>query len=191
MKLATILSLVVTALMAFAIACGNRDQPPAPAPAPAVATPPMPAVPAPAVPAVPPAAALQSNFGTITLATGFTPDPHVAQGTSGGAINASTWNPTCSGWVSQTPDHIFVAPTVFANLRFLINSAQDTTLVIQKPDGTYLCADDTEGLNPIVQGAFPPGTYKLWIGSYEQGASAAYRLGVTELSSTTAASLGT
>ena len=189
MKTASIISLLIIALMAFAIACGNRDQPPAPTPAPAVAVPPAaPAVPPPAP--VPPAANLQSNFGTITLATGFTPDPHVAQGTSGGAINASTWNPTCSGWVSQTPDHIFVSSTAFANLRFIINSTQDTTLVLQKPDGTYLCADDTEGLNPIVQGAFPAGTYKVWIGSYEQGASAAYRLGVTELTSTTAASLG-
>ncbi len=63
----------------------------------------------------------------------------------------------------------------------MARSEADTTLVVQKPDGTYLCNDDGEELNPIVSGAFPAGTYKVWIGSYEQGTNSRYTLGLSEL----------
>lgn len=128
-------------------------------------------------------AATASNFGTISINPGFMPDPNMSRGTSGGAIQASTLNSTCRGWVSSTPDHIFMAAGNFTNLRVLVGSDQDTTLVIQRPDGQYMCNDDTEGTNPIVSGAFPPGAYKIWIGSYNQGQNSAYRLGFTEMSS--------
>jgi len=122
-----------------------------------------------------------SNFGTVTLNPGFMPDPHREQGTSGGGVNASTLNPSCAGWVAQTPDHLFVASANFANLRVMAHSDADITLVVQKPDGTYLCNDDSEGLNPLVSGPFPPGTYKIWVGSYEQGVNSRYTLGFSEL----------
>ncbi|MCB9630810.1 MAG: hypothetical protein H6721_01455 [Sandaracinus sp.] len=97
----------------------------------------------------PTSAAGGSNFGTIALNPGFVPDPHTARGTSGGAIDANTLNPTCRGWISQQPDHLFVAQGAFSNLRFLVNGAgQDTTLVVQRPDGSYMCNDDTEGRDP-------------------------------------------
>jgi multidrug efflux pump subunit AcrA (membrane-fusion protein) len=130
-----------------------------------------------------------SNFGTITLATGFTPDPHVASGTSGAGASgrdASTLDANCRGQIDSTPDHLFVATTAMSNLRIMANSQSDTTLVIHKPDGTYACNDDGEGLNPIVviQGA-PAGTYQVFVGSYNEGENAAYKLGVSELDSVT------
>ena len=173
-------------LVSCAAACGDSSQAAAPPTAP-VAAPPAPVQPPPTTPA--PAQAGASNFGTISLAPGFVPDPHVASGTSGGSVAASSMNATCAGWVSSTPDHLFVSTGSFASLRILASATEDVTLVIQRPDGTYTCNDDTEGTNPIVSGAFPAGTYKIWVGSYAQGASAAYRLGVSELTSTTAASL--
>ena len=130
-----------------------------------------------------------SNFGTITLRSGFTPDPHVAAGNSGGTVNASNIGSGCAGWVSAQPDHLLIAESAFSNLRLLVKSDQDTTLVVRKPDGSFQCDDDTEELNPIVGGAFPAGTYRIWVGSYRQGQNSAYKLGVTELASVTAASL--
>jgi hypothetical protein len=85
--------------------------------------------------------------------------------------------------VSQTPDHLFVAGGAFNLLRVMVKSTTDTTLVIQKPDGSYYCNDDTDGTNPLVAGNFPPGTYRIWIGSYSQGQNASYTLGLSELSS--------
>jgi hypothetical protein len=131
-----------------------------------------------------------SNFGTVQLNAGFIPDPHTASGTSGGNIDASTWQAGCNGFVTQQPDHLFVAATAFANLRVLAHSQGDITLVVQKPDGTYICNDDTEGTDPVVAGAFPAGTYKIWIGSYQAGTNSPYTVGFTELPSVTTASLG-
>lgn len=139
---------------------------------------------APAAQGAPAAAAGDSNFGTITLAPGFTPDPHTATGTSGGTTDASTLNAGCAGNISGTPDHLFVASAAFANLRIMAKSDIDITLVVQKPDGSYLCDDDSEEMNPIVSGAFPPGTYKIWVGSYDATANGSYTLGVSELSET-------
>ncbi len=123
----------------------------------------------------------ESNFGTVTLTPGFMPDPHQVEGTSGGATDASTLGAGCVGFISGTPDHLFVASGVFSNLRILARSNADVTLVVQKPDGTYLCNDDFETTNPLVEGNFPAGTYKIWIGSYEQGVNSRYTLGFSEL----------
>ena len=85
---------------------------------------------------------------------------------------------------------VFVASTAFANLKVMVASAQDVTLVIRTPAGQYMCNDDTEGTNPVVSGPFAPGMYSIWIGSYNQGANSPYRLGFTELPSVTTANLG-
>ncbi len=147
---------------------------------------------APAANPTPAAGGGESNFGTITLATGFMPDPQTASGTSGGPTAANTLDPNCNGYVTGgTPDHILVAQTAFSNLRVMARSDADTTLVIQKPDGSYVCNDDSsEGFNPLIAAEFPAGTYKIWVGSYEQGTNSPYTLGVSELASVTPASLG-
>jgi len=134
------------------------------------------------------AEAQRSNFGTITLLPGFTPDPHNAAGTSGGAANASNTNSSCRGWISSTPDHIFRAGRDFNFLRIFAESSGDTTLVIQTPNGQMRCNDDTYGRNPMVEGRFPAGTYRIWIGSYSEGENLRYQLKLTELQSVTGSS---
>ena len=92
------------------------------------------------------AGGLESNFGTFTLSPGFEPDPHTIAGTSGGAINANTKSPECTGWISQTPDHIFMAQQPFPSIKVIANGGdQDLTMVLQKPDGTFMCNDDGDG----------------------------------------------
>jgi len=129
------------------------------------------------------ALAQNSNFGTINLRPGFSPDPWGARGTSGGASNASHIDARCSGWISGAPDHVLKVQSHFGFLRIFAESSDDTTLVIQTPRGQVLCNDDAYGLNPSVEGRFPAGTYRVWVGSYTQGESSSYRLGVTELRS--------
>lgn len=127
----------------------------------------------------------QSNFGTMQLSRGFTPDPMVASGTSGGAMAASNMNSSCTGWISSTPDHILAMNTAFPFLRVFAQSDSDTTLVIQGPNGSVWCNDDTYDRNPAIENAFPAGMYKVWIGSYQQGQNASYQLKVTELRTVT------
>lgn len=187
--LISVLSMALTG----ALACGEDEAPPPPPPTTGAGAGAQPVQPTQPAQAGQPTQAgnLESNFGTIALNPGFVPDPHIASGTSGGSIQAQTLNSACRGWVSQTPDHIFNAGGQFGNLRFIVNGgANDLTLVVQKPDGTYTCNDDAEGRNPIVQGNFAAGPHKIWIGSYNQGVNAPYNLGISELSSTTASQIG-
>jgi hypothetical protein len=127
-----------------------------------------------------------SNFGTVALNPGFVPDPHVVTGQSGGQDRAQSRHGSCRGWIARNPDHLFDATGNFGNLRIIGASQSDVTLVVLRPDGTYMCDDDTEGRNPIVGGSFPAGRYAVWVGSYREGEVAPYRLGFTELGSVTA-----
>jgi len=121
-----------------------------------------------------------SNFGQLTLAPGFLPDPQVVSGTSGGSESATTLGVGCIGFVARTPDHFLqVGGAGFPSLRVMVSSDTDTTLVVRRPDGTFLCNDDSDGTNPMVEGNFPPGQYRVWIGSYAQGQNGSYRLGVS------------
>ena len=126
-----------------------------------------------------------SNFGTVTLAPNFPVDPTTAAGTAGGSVQASSLDSNCAGWVSSVPDHLLVTTGSFSMLRVMVRSPEDTTLVIQKPDGSYLCNDDISpgNINPLVTGPFPAGTYKVMVGSYEQNGNSSYTIGFSELSS--------
>ncbi|MFT5356474.1 MAG: hypothetical protein ACI9KE_003699 [Polyangiales bacterium] len=123
----------------------------------------------------------ESNFGTISIAPGFTPDPHVVSGTSGGSASAADLSADCAGQISATPDHLLVAGGVFTNLRVMAHSDTDVTLVVERPDGTYLCNDDAEGDDPIVESTFAAGTYKIWVGSYNADTNGRYTLGISEM----------
>ena len=122
------------------------------------------------------------------------PDPSTANGTAGGPVDASTHNAMCRGWISAQPSHLFVAQTAFGNLRVMAHASgenEDLTIVIRKPDGTYLCGDDSaEGFDPLVNGPFPPGTYQIWVGSYAPNTTINYRIGLSELESVTPGGLG-
>jgi len=140
-------------------------------------------------PPTPPPTPTTGLQADVRLAPGFMPDPHVVQGSAGGARDASTLDPSCAGWVGAQPNHIFEATGSFPDLRVMAHSPADTTLVIQAPDGSYLCNDDAEGLNPMIAQGFGAGFYRIYVGTYDRGGSSSYRLGFSELSSVTPASL--
>ena len=62
------------------------------------------------------------NFGSITLATGFTPDPRTMRGTAGGGISAQSFGDGCRGWVNPQPDHHLVLATPIEWLRIFVRS---------------------------------------------------------------------
>lgn len=139
-----------------------------------------------------PGSGVASNFGTVTLAAGFNPDPHVVEGTSGGQVRADAKSSECKGWIAEDPDHVLIAATEFSLMRLVVSAGEaDTTLVVQRPDGVFLCDDDGGGSRqPLVSGAFAPGTYRIWVGTFEPQTASPYRLGFSELPNTTAATLG-
>ncbi len=130
--------------------------------------------------------------GSWTLAPGFMPDPQTSTGSAGGATEASSWSADCRGYVPASPQHTLTASGAFPNLRVVVNGGSaDLTIVVRRPDGTFMCNDDFEGLNPGVEGPFAPGAYQIFVGTYSQEiGNPSYRIGVSELGSTTPSTIG-
>ncbi len=128
-------------------------------------------------------AASAQTYGGMALAPGFPTDPATLNGVAGGQLDArqlgNTVTGPCTGFIAQVPDHSL---TLQGNFNYLVVGAisqADTTLVIQMPNGALLCADDTLGLNPAIEGAWPAGTYSVFVGTF--GGNAEHTLFVTEV----------
>lgn len=144
-----------------------------------------------------PAGAMPPN-APVALVPGFMPDPHVARGQTMGQADASTFGAGCSGAVPTAPNHTLTVTQPFNMLRVLVAALPDgagqnpdLTLAVRGPDGSFRCADDSEGFNPIVQGPFAPGTYAIYVGTYQTNRAlpAPYLIGFSELATTTTAQL--
>ena len=74
----------------------------------------------------------------------------------------------CPGFI--TPDRPTVIVTIedsLPELTFYAVSDADGMMLIQTPDGSLLCNDDFQGLNPgIVINDGAPGDYAVWVGTY-------------------------
>lgn len=113
-----------------------------------------------------------SAFLALDLAAGFPLDPFFVSVNGGGDLDASTLDDECTGYINEMPIVAldWLGETKEAHVFF--HSDQDPTLVIQMPDGSYLCSDDAhEGLlDPTVTIENPPaGQYHIWVGSYDEG----------------------
>ena len=105
---------------------------------------------------------LAPTFGSTNLAANFQPDPHRVSLTAGGNIDVSTRVSGCLGFVADAP--------------------QDTTLVINAPDGSWYCDDDTRGLDPVVQFPNPmSGQYDIWVGTWSNSSFPSAVLNISEI----------
>jgi hypothetical protein len=127
----------------------------------------------------------------VNLNAGFTPDPQVVAGTSGGQVAAQGVDASCRGFIPASPSHVLVTQSGFRFLRVFVESQGDTTLMVRGVAGTF-CADDTYGLNPGLDltGLLPNTRYDIYVGSYSQGASNPYRLTFSELQESVPGSSG-
>ncbi|MCB9507818.1 MAG: hypothetical protein H6700_09890 [Myxococcales bacterium] len=125
--------------------------------------------------------ASDAAHGSIIVHPG---DPDsVLEGVAGGTVDASSMvdsrGMACAGRVNRQPDHIVTLTDRFEALTFAVDSDLDTTLLIHGPHG-WLCEDDTVGLDPVVSGTFPPGTYRVWVGAFAGPDAGRYRLGIRD-----------
>ena len=130
---------------------------------------------------------LNPNYGTVNLTAGFAPDPNVINVRSGGSLNAETLSPTCKGFISNAPD-VRLNYTAGTSLPLIIsaNASADTTLVVNGPNGSWYCDDDSgeQGMNPMVRFATPAsGQYDIWIGTYASATLQPAQLHISELRS--------
>lgn len=101
-----------------------------------------------------------------SLAAGFVPDPHTVSITAGGTNDASGLGAGCVGMVASSPDFRLQWGGGPATIKF--TASEDTTLVINAPDGSWICADDVNGVNPAIS-INAPGQYDVFVGSYGGG----------------------
>ena len=126
----------------------------------------------------------EPNYGSTALTSGFAPDPVSVSVTSGGDVDASYLGSGCSGYATSAPDFgVNYTSGAFPTLRFyFVASSGDTTLIINSPNGTWYCVDDSFGtLNPTIDFQAPSsGRYDVWVGSYSSGDFVSGTLYVTE-----------
>jgi hypothetical protein len=159
--------------------------------APSLPPPPVPPPPVPPLAGAAPSTA--TVHGTaVALAPGFAPDPTLLVGNAGGPVEASTMGAECRGTVGAAPNFVLQTAAAMPNLRVVVSSPADTTLVVRLSDGRVLCDDDGGGYpNPMVSGSFPAGSHQIYVGTYSPDATgAAFTLGLTANPTVTAASLG-
>jgi hypothetical protein len=126
------------------------------------------------------------NYGTVTLRTGYTPDPHTTAVRAGGNLDAQRVSSNCRGFISSAPDVRLVYTSGSLPLIISASSRADTTLVVNAPDGSWYCDDDggVSGLNPAVRFNRPAsGRYEIWVGTYGSGSLEPARLSISEVSS--------
>ena len=127
------------------------------------------------------------NFGTRSVTPGFTPDPMNVNVTSGGTVDASQAGLPggCTGWVTRQPDFRINLTGHDDFLRVYVTGSGDTTLIINRSNGQWICNDDSYGgTNPSVDLRNEnAGQIDVWVGSYQSGQQVRGVLHVTELES--------
>ena len=121
-----------------------------------------------ALPASAQDASQPANFGSRSLSVGFTPDPFTVSVVAGGGIDASRLGGSCVGKISSAPDFKLTYSAGSLPLVFRTRSGEDTTLVINGPDGRWYCDDDSYGDGDALVRFNNPrsGVYDVWIGTY-------------------------
>ena len=127
----------------------------------------------------------QSKEKLITLGSKVMPDPLIIKGETGGKHKAAdlintegTSTGFCNGFVKKKPNHILVLSSFFEFLKIEVNSSSDTSIIIEGPGGVW-CNDDFHGINPVIEGQWQPGNYKIWIGSYRKRNVQDYQMKIT------------
>jgi hypothetical protein len=122
-------------------------------------------------------------FGSTSLTSGFVPDPFTVGITAGGPANVSYLGGGCTGFATSAPSFsVNYTSGAFPTLRFYFIGSGDTTMIINAPNGSFFCVDDSFGtLNPTIDFNSPSGgRYDVWIGTFASGSSVGGTLYVTE-----------
>lgn len=130
-----------------------------------------------------------ANFGTLTIAPGFSPASRIVGGNTGGSFslpsiaNIDRNKRSCIGYASLAPDHILILEKDFPKLTVQVRTRmKDTTLMIRGPNNLILCGDDTGSSKDasIEATNLKKGRYEVWVGAIEAGKSWNYTLTIRE-----------
>lgn len=124
-------------------------------------------------------------FGSVTLNSGYTPDPHTVEISAGGRNDASRLGRDCRGRIGDSPDFrvTYRAGDFPLYIRAISEDGRDITLAVTTPRGGWVCDDDSLGnLNPQLTFNNPTsGVYNIWVGTFAEGSQSRARLEISEL----------
>ncbi len=116
-------------------------------------------------------AAMPKAYVTLDLDAGLTLDPWIVSVNGGGGdIDASTISEGCAGYVREAPVLVLNWAGDAELLRIFFYSDHDSSLVVQLPDESFVCADDAETYLADAQvqvDAPEAGVYNIWVGNEE------------------------
>jgi hypothetical protein len=121
--------------------------------------------------------------GVLDLRAGFGETLESGRGVAGGPLDASGMGlPSgCPGFFPTDAQHTVVLETDMPYFRMETPSSGDATLVVVTPDGNVWCDDDSAGnYTPRLEGWFPAGVYRVFVGSFEPGRTLTYNLLLSE-----------
>ncbi len=141
-----------------------------------------------------------ATFAIVTLFALTLPRPAVAatsialtageteaQGTTGGSFSflqlaaRDRHRKLCLGYGTSDPDYVLELTEAYPHLRIAVDSnGGDTTLLIQGPRGID-CNDNYRRDHrdaAVTDENWPTGTYRIWVGAFNQGEQLDYRLRV-------------
>lgn len=132
---------------------------------------------------------IKSSRQAFAIDEGFTPDPLRRGVTAGGNLDlARCAGVPGRGWVTSLPDFSVLYRTKGGGpsgetLTFTTESATDTILLINDPNGRWLWDDDSgSGLNGKIRFRnAAPGRYDIWVGTFDKGNFTKVQLIITEL----------
>ena len=110
-----------------------------------------------------------ASYGEYTLESGFQPDPLSLEVVAGGSHAVDVGDGCDYGMVADAPDlEITYTGEIGLDLYVYAVSMEDTTLLVNLPDGSWVCDDDSyDDGDPLIQlGAAPGGVYDIWVGTY-------------------------
>jgi hypothetical protein len=122
-------------------------------------------------------------YGSVTLEAGFADDPHVVSIAAGGNVDASSLGGGCVGMIGDPPDFDLYYTPGSLPLYISASSDSDISLVVNLPDGSWICDDDSAGnLNPGITLDSPQdGLYDIWIGNLSGSGNPDSTLYISEL----------
>jgi hypothetical protein len=127
--------------------------------------------------------AAQVEPTATVLHPGFRQDPTVLTGRVAGRTPSQRLGlpETCAGHWAENPQQVLQLPNGMRYLRVDAMATEDITLAVVTPDGQVWCDDDgAGGTNARLAGTFPPGTYAVFVGTYERGRRTDYAVSLSE-----------
>ena len=112
--------------------------------------------------------------------------PLTIRGTSRGKIKTAEIAQTtktatgyCDGYVDSQPNHLLQIESFLEFMRIEVASPIDTTLLIKGSGGVW-CNDDYSSANPIIEGQWQQGAYRVWVGSYQADTKNNYQIRLSD-----------